>query len=466
MSKMELENIVAFERYVCEVMEKDNAVGLAVSIVNDKGQTIYENFFGSRDREKELPINENTVFGLASITKSFTSLGIIHLADQGLLKLNDLVCKHIPEFKYEDITISHLLSHSAGFYPKARKCVFDRADQLGLTPEKDGDLAYHKGLFEYAAAKQIQELNEAQRLIGEPGEYFSYSNDSFALASEIIRRISGEKTYTHYFEKYILAPLQMNRSSCKFHWNDPNVSRLYNYRNGKLCGDWAFYEGMSVLPGAGAMKSTISDMRKYLCMYLNHGKIMGSARLVSSRLINEMLKPRNSCDLNKYYGYGLKIKELGDLNVFEHGGDDPGVSSNFAWSYESGLGVVVLCNTSGVTVRTISDMAMLLASGKDTSLMIQNANIVEWDADFIEDVCGTYQSDEGFSISLTWENDKFIAGINGEKTIAYPINSYMILVKGNVADMMVKIYVNDDGRVWALGGGYRIIPKLTKEEKI
>lgn len=87
-----------FEELVSRIQERSNAVGIAVAIVDRNGNTQYEKFFGYRDQEKKLPIDEDTIFGLASVTKSFVALSIMQLVEAGKVNLDDPVSKYIPEF--------------------------------------------------------------------------------------------------------------------------------------------------------------------------------------------------------------------------------------------------------------------------------------------------------------------------------------------------------------------------------
>ena len=86
-----------FEAYVEKVMRAYDACGMAVAIV-DQGQPVQELFYGFRDGEQKLPINQDTIFGLASVTKSFTCLAILHLAQQGKIDLDAPVSQYIPSF--------------------------------------------------------------------------------------------------------------------------------------------------------------------------------------------------------------------------------------------------------------------------------------------------------------------------------------------------------------------------------
>ncbi|MCL2007797.1 MAG: beta-lactamase family protein [Treponema sp.] len=460
MKKVQNEKIKEFEEYIAQLMTKEEAVGIAVAVIDSEGNNLYENYFGYRDAEKKLSINSDTVFGIASITKSFTSLASMLLAEKSLLKIEDPVSLHMPEFAHKNITIEHLLTHSGGFYPQPRKYLPQFLEDSGYKISEDDDPAFSGPLTKKATEQLLDALNKVDKMIGPPGEFISYCNDGYNLLGSLLCRLSGIETFAALVDKYILSPLSMTRSSSAYNWKDENVSRLYQHREGKLCGDWNFYESQSSLPAAGALKSTISDMKKYARMYLNRGQLSDKSRFISSKGVERMIRPYINSGLNSYYGYGLRIKPLADLTIIEHGGDNPGVSSNMAFNYETGIAVIILCNTSKVSVASASDLAMLIFSGKDTTAFKQTPEPVEWDEEFMKQVCGTYLSGEGNTIRIGLIDKQFSVNLDGSETIAYPFNNYMINVKAKVDDIRAKIYTDDAGKVWALGGGLRIIPKV------
>ena len=84
-----------FEAFVEKIMESYDAAGMAVSVF-DRESTLYENFFGYRDADRKLPLNEDTIFGMASVSKSFTALAIMQMEEKGLLSTEDAVHAYIP----------------------------------------------------------------------------------------------------------------------------------------------------------------------------------------------------------------------------------------------------------------------------------------------------------------------------------------------------------------------------------
>src|SRR5699024_6969141 len=153
---------------------------------------------GYRDVDEQLPVTADTVFGIGSITKSFTCVAIMQLQEEGKLSVNDLVTTYLPEFKTPDIhktnkiTIHHLMTNSSGIPPLAT--LFG---ELKKSMEADPDVAETKEekektkkLKEYLAdlspvetkEELLEEISNAEyEFLGEPGEQFSYSNDCFAL---------------------------------------------------------------------------------------------------------------------------------------------------------------------------------------------------------------------------------------------------------------------------------------------
>ena len=201
-------------------------------------------------------------------------------------------------------------------------------------------------------------------------------------------------------------------------------------------------------------------MKKYVGMYLNLGKSLSGNRILSSCGIREMTLPRVMCELNEYYGYGMRSKAVHGMTVWGHGGDQPGVSSQFDFSLETGIGVVVLCNTSQVSVSAISDMAIRLASGYPAQPSEIGFEPIVWDDATMDDLCGNYATQEDTNVTILKHGTMFRVLINGAETIAFPINRYMLRVKRLVEDMIVRVYRDDDGKTYALGGGYRMIPKV------
>ncbi len=253
----------------------------------------------------------------------------------------------------------------------------------------------------------------------------------------------------------------MERSGCAFlrPVADENAAILYKEHDGIMTGSRNYHDNAFVLNGAGAMKSTLADMKNYVCMYLNYGKT-GEERILSREGIRAMCRPRIGYRPESHYCFGLSEKKLDDLTVIEHGGSLPGVSSNLSWSYDAGVGVIVLCNTSGVPVSTIADAAMRMYHGRN---LIDDRSYYQetfWDEKKRQQFCGIFQSGEGNKIEI-FEKDGMIAAKEGEKQLNFvPVQEFLGIVRNPDKDAYVKFFEDDNEKIFAVGYGGRMLPRV------
>ena len=447
------ESIRIIEQEIRKIMDRYQAAGLAVSLINSNGDVLYGNTFGYRNAETKDPVEDTTVFGLASVTKSFTALCIMKMMEDGLLDTDDPVSRYLPEFNDHGgaIRIKHLLTHSAGFWPLHRTTIQEVLDSSGLTLEEDP--ADSLLLAEKGADAVISQMNRADDFIAPPGIYSSYCNDGFGLLSEIIRRHGGYASYNEYLKQKVLIPLHMNDSGCEFHRTDDSVSFLYRVENGVRTGDRDFTRSAFALHGGGAMKSTLRDMQHYLLMFLNRGKpVLGEDSM------RRMIIPRIPFGSTSAYGYGLFIDPIDDQTVYHHGGSLPGVSSAILFSYDLDAAAVVLCNTSGVPVSWIGSALMRAAAGR-SPLTEPQYSTMPWDEQTIQDACGTYRSLEEDESVVLASAGREITVNDGEQEYSL---SMTVCGKGiiqhpySVTDVAL---LRKNGTVYALQYGSRIYKK-------
>lgn len=450
-----------FEMYVDKVMRAYDAAGMAVSVF-DEANILYEKFFGYRDVEQRLPIDGDTIFGMASVSKSFTALSVMQLEDAGILSEDDPVKKYIPEFQDGRVTVSNLLTHSAGYFPLKRILVKDVAEKLGIYEGGTRELGYDQELAAEGLKLVCERLNSQTRRLGEPGQYMSYSNDGYGLLSEIIHRTGGEASFGQYVKKHIFEPMGMERSFCEFirPSQDSNGTELYIHRNGvrESCRD--FYDNAFVLMGGGAVKSTVRDMRKYVRMYLMEGKIPGSGgRLVNRRRIQEMCRPRQEYHYGEWYGYGLAEKRTGGMTIWGHGGSLTGISNFIAWEPRLGIGVLVFCNTTGVPASRVAEKAFCMAGG----LSLEEKTfepVVPWSRELMKKAAGTYLSGEGVKVELWEEEGRIRMKAGGE-----PVKCRMLLPGILETDELaghddLLLMADDDGEIFGVRFRGRILPRL------
>lgn len=213
------------------------------------------------------------------------------------------------------------------------------------------------------------------------------------------------------------------------------------------------------------MKSTLNDLKKYLTMYLNEGKASNGVRILSETGIREMCKPRQLYGAFGHYGYGVSMRQMDDLKIVEHGGSLPGVSSNIAWSYEAEAAVIILCNTSGVPVKVISDALMKMYNGRNPIDKRDVWQETTWDEETIRDAVGMYISGEGTTVELYKKEDGTIgARESGKEVSIIPVSPKNAIFRNKYSDLFIRLIQNEKRGIYAIAHGSRLIPKSKPEQ--
>ncbi|MDG5789694.1 serine hydrolase [Evansella sp. AB-P1] len=434
-----------FENYLLNKMNNEHICGVSVA-VSQHGEVIYQKGFGYKNITTEEPITPNTIFGIASITKSFTALAIMELEDKGLINLDDPVIKHLPEWSIrgvrdmEQFKIYHLLSHTTGLAPMERR----------------EDLNKLKEHVTYFDSKQPE-------FLGKPGKFFSYCNDTFILLGAIIERITG-KLFRRHITEMILNPLNMYRSTMSLEevakYEDVSTPYDYNGSTNKLEEQpWPRLGNYEV---GGGVRSTALDLLKYGQFYLDAGK-RNREQWISSNVLKQMWINPFEITEGSYYGYAFKVtKQYSNMTLVEHGGGQPGVSSNFGFIPEKNLVVAVLCNVSNIAaddiwLRAVNTALHIPFEQKRITYPEKNLSI-----DQLANVVGKYSCEEGSSVKIFIENNRPMLNMNGE----------IFELKGASANKLVIIkterpiqfyFKGEGGRAWALLLGARMLIRREEE---
>lgn len=319
-----------------EAAMKDFGVpGLAVVVVRGD-DVIYTGTFGQRDPEKGLPVTQDTMFYIASCTKSFTAMGVMILADEGKLSLTDPVKRHLPRFELADpqvtatITIEDLLSHRKGL----------KSDPIVTLDAFTGEITEDR--FYYWLKKV------------EPAGSFRYTNLHYTLAGRVIEAVNGS-SWKDFLNQRILTPAGMSRTTAYASrmYSDPDCAIPCTVEDGKLIAA-AVRKTDRVMHAAGGIGTSIRDLGQWLRLNLNGG-VVGGTRIVSAESIRQMQTLHadagthgrgipNRTDLG--YGLGWAIGELGGQKYVDHGGGYIGTAAAISMMPEHHLGVAVLANAS------------------------------------------------------------------------------------------------------------------------
>ena len=321
-------------------MARFDVPGMAVAIVeNDK--VIFAKGFGVTNLDTNKKVNKDTLFGIASNTKAFTTAALAKLVDEGKLSWDDRVIDHLPEFRLYDsyvtreMRIRDLLSHRSG---------------LGLG---QGDLmiwpSTDKSVDEILAG--LQHLKPASSFRSK----YAYNNLMFVTAGEVVARVSG-MSWNDYIEKNILQPLHMDNSRAGFS-RIPKSNK--NWATGHIPMDGQlhpfFVNYLEDFRGAGAIASSVNDMSQWLRTQLAHGKMPNGEQLFSEKQQEQMWHPHITSLASKSayeayhqqfrgYGLGWSIEDYHGIKKLGHGGGILGMVSQVTLLPEKNLGIVILSN--------------------------------------------------------------------------------------------------------------------------
>lgn len=271
------------DAYIRKGMKDWEIPGLSVAVVR-KDSVLLVRGYGVLERGSATPVDQNTLFGMMSTTKALTAMSIAMLVDDGKLSWDDPVTKWVPEFAMpeayttRDLRVQDLLTHNSGL---------GNADLLWTRHD----------LSQEEIFRRIRYLTPAYPLRGG----FVYQNIMYGLAGEVIARASG-MSYSEFLRRRIFAPLGMTRTfpsyAAAIESKDPNLSRAhYRIRDTvRVIDD----EAVDVIPAAGAVWSTASDMASWVTFLLDSAEVSGR-RLVSDSNYRRIFTPHSLVSEDEFY---------------------------------------------------------------------------------------------------------------------------------------------------------------------
>ena len=382
------------ERIFRERVESQHIPGAVIGIIID-GKLVWVKTAGVADVKSRAPVNADTVFRIASMTKSFTAMAILKLRDQGKLSLDDPVSKYVPAladlpYPTKDspaLTIRHLLTHAEGF-PEDN-------------PWGDRQLAQSDDAIKTFMRSGIPFSNA-------PGVAFEYSNFGFAILGQVVTQAAG-RDYADYVSDQILLPLGMRASTFEAS-QVPRERVALGYR----WEDNAWNDEPILAHGSfgamGGLWTSANDLARYVSFLMSafpardeaeKGPIFRS----SAREMQQAARSqpafafRNAVDRPlqlgaSSYGYGLGVsQDCRFSHVVAHGGGLPGYGSLMRWWPEYGVGMIAMGNvtyagfnglfgdavaalhgTGAMQPRIVQPSRALLAAQKDVSQLV-----IKWD---------------------------------------------------------------------------------------
>jgi CubicO group peptidase (beta-lactamase class C family) len=327
---------LAMRSRVRGILNRWPAVGLAVGVIRD-GSLDFFHGHGLADIASNTPVTEDTVFRIASITKTFTAIAVMQLHEQGLIDLdapaNDYLRAYplIPDqAHWPPATVRHLLTHTAGIAEVLHPSGLLRMRDLGETVKVGRPVP---SLAEY--------YRPGLRVHAEPGTSFTYTNHGFATLGQIIEDVSGQ-SLDRYFREHIFGPLGMaDTDLVRSQRIKTRLAVGYDLRahGAKEISDYEV-----VTAGGGAACSTPRDMARFLAALAGgganeHGSVLKPAAMAA------MFEPHYQPD-PRIPGMGLGFFRafLGGHLAVEHDGILPGFDSQILLVPEAGVGALAFAN--------------------------------------------------------------------------------------------------------------------------
>ena len=330
------------DRIFTDYAREGHVPGMAWGVIVD-GRLVHTGTFGVQDTVTQTPVTPDSVFRIASMTKSYTAVAILSLRDAGKLSLDDPAESYVPELKglvyptsdSPRLTIRHLLSHATGF-PEDN-------------PWGDQQLALSDDAMSALMRQGIPFSNP-------PGLAYEYSNYGFAILGRIVSKVSG-MPYRDYVRSRLLEPLGLSATTL----DAPAVpaSRLVH---GYRWEDERWKEEPPLPDGAfgamGGMLTSLQDLSRYVAWMMDawparDGAETGPLRRASRREMQQVWRssqalarvtPAGALQLQAGgYGYGLRVSQTCSVgHVVAHSGGLPGFGSQMRWLPEYGVGLVAM----------------------------------------------------------------------------------------------------------------------------
>jgi CubicO group peptidase (beta-lactamase class C family) len=336
-------------------------------LVAENGGIVYEHSFGYADLAEKRPNTSESVFPVASITKTFTATAILQLKEKGMLTLNDPVEKYLPTFPYSTITILNLLSHTSGL-PR-----YDDVFESLRTENRDTVFTDKDILPRYALLKLP--------LMYEPGTYGNYNNVNFIFLGLIVEKITGLSIH-EYVQKNILVPANMTNTFFPkitiAHYTPEekkNLSFTYSYahyysdkiQRSDSIKDESDYWHSYQFTGFGELVSSARDLYKFdLALY--NGTLLSESTLREAfapvRLKNEKVNPVGNGE-----GWRVDYTEFGKI-VF-HGGGLTGLRSIFLRNINKRQVIIIIDNMEN-PVEGMSEDALKILNGRSVNLPLKS----------------------------------------------------------------------------------------------
>ena len=320
-----------------QIFKEEKVVGLSVAVVKDN-KIIYTNSFGTSNLEKGTPLNNNNIFRIASISKSFSATSIMQLIEAGKLDLDEDVSNLVgfpirhPKYPETIITLRLLMSHQSSINDSEGYFSLDN-----INPAKNPN--WQKCYNDY-----------------EPGKGYQYCNLNYNMIGTIVERTSGER-FDQYVKHHILDPLKLYGGYCVDSLDKTRFANIYEYNadsakfiispnayapRSEEISNYTMGYTTPIFSPTGGMKISATDLAKYMSMHMNYG-IYKDGRIITRKSAKLMQTPFSNVE---QYGFALEntTSMVDGVRLVGHTGSAYGLFSAMFFDPKKKYGIVVISN--------------------------------------------------------------------------------------------------------------------------
>ena len=325
--------------------EYGSVPGLSAGVIYNQ-ELIWSGGYGMADPVRGLAATANSIYGVCSISKLFTSIAIMQLRDAGKLQLSDPVSDLLPEFGVDQvfegsaaITVEGLLTHSSGL-------------------QAEVDAPYSTGPdFRFPTREELMRLQAEQETMYPAATHFEYSNLGSSLAGEIVAELS-ETTFEDYIQKNILDPLALNSTWTRLPEAEVGRRMAVGYSARQRDGTRSkvrLYQARALTPALG-LASTVRDLAAFAAWQFRLLE-SGDDDILAANTLREMYRQHFAlADSDAALGLGFEVHKLNGKLYVGHSGTCPGFVSRLLMEPQGRVAVVVMANANNVNVWNISAM--------------------------------------------------------------------------------------------------------------
>ncbi|MEW6166076.1 MAG: serine hydrolase [Pseudomonadota bacterium] len=369
---------------------KADQPGATVIVVKD-GKTVFRKAYGMADSIGKQAMTPDAVLRLGSITKQFTAVAILMLAEEGKLALTDDITRFFPDYptRGKTITVEHLLTHTSGIKSYTGK------PEYALGMEKDIGVAAMIDTF------------KNDPLDFEPGTNYRYNNSGYFLLGAIIEQVSGQP-YARFLEQRIFKPLGMTNTAYEGHERGKAPRALGHSPDGRGFGR-ASRLSMTQPYAAGSLVSTVDDLARW-------DAAISSGKLLKPASWQRAFTPYTLADgKSTGYGYGWQIGKLQGAASVEHGGAINGFNTFAQRLPEQKVFVAVLSNADGGLVNPgmVANRAAAIAIGKP----FREFREIALDGAALERFTGVYAVDQSATRTFRRDGDVLVMQRSGRPPV-------------------------------------------------